>query len=140
MTFKKFYEDYESLLRTVVEKSEIKEMELIKKEPKKVLVEVMTSISMGGELKSEVKRKLRGYLSSEIILDNIVSPLIDGGVIVKIGNKIYDGSLKRVLEKIKEKMSEIDLSEQDLFRNINLESLVSPETTIFKNIKDYEDK
>jgi len=140
MTFKKFYEDYESLLRTVVEKSEIKEMELIKKEPKKVLVEVMTSISMGGELKSEVKRKLRGYLGSEIILDNIVSPLIDGGVIVKIGNKIYDGSLKRVLEKIKEKMSEIDLSGQDLLRNINLESLVSPETTIFKNIKDYEDK
>ncbi len=140
MTFKKFYEDYESLLRTVVEKSEIKEMELIKKEPKKVLVEVMTSIHMGGKLKSEVKRKLRGYLGSEIILDNIVSPLIDGGVIVKIGNKIYDGSLKRVLEKIKEKMSKIDLSGQDLFRNINLESLVSPETTIFKNIKDYEDR
>jgi len=140
MTFKKFYEDYESLLRTVVEKSEIKEMELIKKEPKKVLVEVMTSIPMGGELKSEVKRKLRGYLGSEIILDNIVSPLIDGGVIVKIGNKIYDGSLKRVLEKIKEKMSKIDLSGQDLLRNINLESLVSPETTIFKNIKDYENK
>jgi len=139
MTFKKF-DKYSPLLRKVVEKGEIKKIELAEKESAKVLVEVMTAIPMNEKIKEKVEKMISNYIDKEVILDNFISPDIIGGAIIKIGNRVYDVSLKQFLEKMKERIIEVDLSKKGFFKNINVNFLVLPETSIFKYIKENGDK
>jgi F-type H+-transporting ATPase subunit delta len=41
----------------------------------------------------------------EIILTLQVDPVLIGGMVVQVGNTIYDGSIKRQLENLKEKLT-----------------------------------
>jgi len=135
MTFKKF-DKYSPLLRKVVEKEKIKKIELAEKESTKVLVEVMTAIPMNKKIKEKVEKMISNHIDKEIILDNSASPDIIGGAIIKIGNRVYDVSLKQFLEKMKEKIVEIDLSKKGFFENINVNFLVLKGMSIFKYIKE----
>ena len=135
MTFKKF-DKYSPLLRKVVEKGAIKKIELAEKKSTKVLVEVMTAIPMNKKIKEKVEKMISNHIDKEIILDNSASPDIIGGAIIKIGNRVYDVSLKQFLEKMKEKIVEIDLSKKGFFENINVNFLVLKGMSIFKYIKE----
>ncbi len=139
MAFKKF-DRYSPLLRKVVEKGEIKKIELAEKESAKVLVEVMTAIPMNEKIKEKVEKMISEHIDKEIILDNPISPDIIGGAIIKIRNRVYDVSLKQFLEKMKERIVEVDLSKKGFFKNINVNFLVLPGTSIFKYIKENGDK
>ncbi len=55
-------------------------------------------------LVSEMKRQLESSTGKEVILSTREDPLLIGGVVTKIGNMIYDGSLKNQLLKAKENL------------------------------------
>jgi F-type H+-transporting ATPase subunit delta len=55
-------------------------------------------------LASEMKRQLESYTGKEVILSTQEDPALIGGVVTKIGNTIYDGSLKTQLLKAKENL------------------------------------
>ncbi len=55
-------------------------------------------------LASEMKRQLESYTGKEVILSTQEDPALIGGVVTKIGNMIYDGSLRTQLLKAKENL------------------------------------
>ena len=60
--------------------------------------------------KEEIK-KLEENLSSKynanIILENIVDETVLGGVLVRLGNKEIDGTIKTRLENLKQELSQV---------------------------------
>jgi F-type H+-transporting ATPase subunit delta len=55
-------------------------------------------------LVGEIKAQLQSSTGKEVILSTQENPSLIGGVITKIGNVIYDGSLKTQLLKAKENL------------------------------------
>ncbi|MCD6490619.1 MAG: ATP synthase F1 subunit delta [Thermodesulfobacterium sp.] len=64
--------------------------------------EVITAYPLGSEEKKELEEVLKGYLKKEVILESKVDEEIIGGIKIKIGDLIFDGSLKTQLGKFKE--------------------------------------
>lgn len=64
--------------------------------------EVISAISLSEEEKRGLEEALKELLKKQVILDVRVNPEIIGGVVVRIGDYIWDGSLKSQLEKFKE--------------------------------------
>jgi F-type H+-transporting ATPase subunit delta len=58
------------------------------------------------ELSNELRNKLRNYLSNkykakEVVLNNIISESIKGGIIIRVGDEVLDGSVERQLNKLR---------------------------------------
>ncbi len=64
--------------------------------------EVITAFPLEEGEKRELEEALKGILKKEVILEAKVDPEIIGGVKIKIGDYIWDGTLKSQLEKFKE--------------------------------------
>ncbi len=56
------------------------------------------------QLVSEIKTQMESSTGKEVILSTLEDPSLIGGVVTKIGNIIYDGSLKTQLLKAKENL------------------------------------
>jgi F-type H+-transporting ATPase subunit delta len=56
------------------------------------------------ELLNAIKNQLESSTGSEVILSVEEDPSLIGGVLTRIGNVIYDGSLKTQLAKVKENL------------------------------------
>jgi len=67
-------------------------------------IEIISSIPFNEEEKLEIIETLSKIKRGKIKADFIVNPEILGGIIIKEGNKVYDGSLKGNLERLKEKI------------------------------------
>lgn len=64
--------------------------------------EVITAFPLTDAEKRELEEALKGILKKEVILETKVDPDIIGGIKIKIGDYIWDGTLKSQLEKFKE--------------------------------------
>jgi len=70
----------------------------------KVTAEVITSIPLPEDLAKRLEQQLSKVTKKQVFLKPIVDDSILGGVIVKIENKVIDGSVKHRLEEIKNEM------------------------------------
>jgi len=70
----------------------------------KVTAEVITSIPLSEDLAKRLERELSKITKKRVFLKPMVDDSILGGVIVKIENKVIDGSVKHRLEEIKNEM------------------------------------
>ncbi len=84
---------------------------LVNKAEEIVEVEVISAIELKQELKDTLKAKLDQLLDYNITLNESLDPEILGGLILKIGDYIIDGSLKKELGLIKERIEQIPVSE-----------------------------
>lgn len=64
--------------------------------------EVVAAYEISDEEKKSLEETLKALLNKEVYLEVKVDPEIIGGVKVKIGDYIWDGTLKTQLEKFKE--------------------------------------
>ena len=64
--------------------------------------EVITAYPISEEEKKEIESVLKEYLKKEVILESKVDEGIIGGIKIKIGDLIFDGTLKTQLGKFKE--------------------------------------
>jgi F-type H+-transporting ATPase subunit delta len=64
-------------------------------------VEVRTVDELGIQEKEKLAKALAKEFTKEIRLNNIIDPSIIGGVIVNVGDKIYDGSIRTKLNVMK---------------------------------------
>lgn len=64
--------------------------------------EVITAYPLSEEEKKEIESVLKDYLKKEIILESKVDEGIIGGIKIRIGDLIFDGTLKTQLGKFKE--------------------------------------
>jgi len=86
-------------------------VELINKENEILEVEVISAVEISAELKDKLEQKLVNLSGYKIILKERVAPDIIGGLILKIGDRIIDGSIKHDLELLRDRIAEISVSE-----------------------------
>ncbi|SDN42617.1 ATP synthase F1 subcomplex delta subunit [Desulfonauticus submarinus] len=64
--------------------------------------ELFTAIELEEELKTEIAKKLEEQSKSKVVLDYKVDPNILGGLVLKVGDKVLDASIKAQLQILKE--------------------------------------
>jgi len=71
-----------------------------------VEAEVVTAEKLSGETEKKVKSYIqKKYNAKEVILKNIVDPNIKGGIILKVGDEVMDGSIAGRLGELKKILS-----------------------------------
>jgi F-type H+-transporting ATPase subunit delta len=71
-----------------------------------VRAEVTTSVPLDAQRASAIQRGLANLTGRTVTLATKVDPLIIGGVVARIGSTVYDGSVTRQLEKMRERLVE----------------------------------
>ena len=72
---------------------------------KVVRAEVVTAVDLPAERLAALQQGLAGATGRDVQLENRVDPSIIGGAITRIGSTVYDGSVTRQLEKMKEALT-----------------------------------
>ena len=71
----------------------------------RVLAEVKTAVPMDEELRSQVSEQLSQKLGKTVRLKEVVDEAVIGGVVVRIGDTVYDSSVASRLQKLSRKTS-----------------------------------
>jgi F-type H+-transporting ATPase subunit delta len=101
-----------NLLKVVLEKRResyladiLKEFGAYASEAKKIIdVEAKTAVALPEVLSAELKAKLEETTGKQVRLKVSIDPDLIGGLVVKIGDKVIDGSISRRLDNLKEQM------------------------------------
>lgn len=64
--------------------------------------EVVTAYPLSEEEKKQLEEVLREVLKKEVLLESVVDKGIIGGIKVKVGDFVFDNTIKRQLQKFKE--------------------------------------
>ena len=71
-----------------------------------VRAEVTTAAPLGGDRAKALESSLARVTGRSVVLDTRVDASIIGGVVARVGSTVYNGSVTRQLEKIKERLVE----------------------------------
>jgi F-type H+-transporting ATPase subunit delta len=71
-----------------------------------VRAEVTTAVALDPRRAEAIQRGLASLTGRAVLLAMKIDPLIVGGLVARIGSTIYDGSVARQLEKMKERLVE----------------------------------
>jgi F-type H+-transporting ATPase subunit delta len=71
-----------------------------------VRAEVTTAVALPEDRVAALKAGLARATGRDVQIENRVDPGIIGGVVTRIGSTVYDGSLTRQLQKMKESLSQ----------------------------------
>jgi len=86
-----------------------------------VLVRVATAVPLGAELARRVADQLRSLVGGEPVLEQVVDPDLIGGIVVRVGDTVYDGSIAGQLEAVRQQIIERSANEiqsrRDRFRD-----------------------
>ncbi len=66
--------------------------------------QLVTAIELDKNKRSKIAKKLEKQVGKKCILDFVVDKEILGGVVLKVGDKVYDASLRAQLNILKEKI------------------------------------
>lgn len=72
---------------------------------KVVRAEIVTAIGLPGDRVAALQQGLAQATGRQVQLESRVDPSIIGGAIARVGSTVYDGSVTRQLEKIKEALT-----------------------------------
>ena len=73
---------------------------------KVVRAEVITAVRLPADRVASLQQGLASATGRQVQLENRVDPTIIGGAITRIGSTVYDGSVTRQLEKMKQRLAE----------------------------------
>jgi F-type H+-transporting ATPase subunit delta len=71
-----------------------------------VRAEVTTATALAPERSRQIQQSLAGLTGQEVRLETRVDPAIIGGVVARVGSVVYDASITRQLQKMKERLEE----------------------------------
>ncbi len=74
-------------------------------------VQIRTATPLSDEAARELSAKLAASIAAEPILETTVDPSILGGLIVRVGDTVYDGSVRTRLKQLSSRMRERYLHE-----------------------------
>jgi F-type H+-transporting ATPase subunit delta len=72
---------------------------------KVVRANVTSAVPLAGDRVKALERELAGITGRRVVMSAVVDPAIMGGLVTQIGSTVWDGSVKRQLEKIREKLA-----------------------------------
>jgi len=111
----KLSKEMNNFLKIVIDKRRGHFIKQIESEYKKIVNEhkgiidavAITSIPLSEEDKTVLQNKLSELTGKVVKLSNDIDESVIGGVLVKIGGKVIDGTIKGRLEEMKESLSQI---------------------------------
>lgn len=74
-------------------------------------VQVTTAVPLEGSVRQAVEAALRETLSAQPILETHVDPAILGGLVIRVGDTVYDGSVRNRLKQLRARLRERCLHE-----------------------------
>lgn len=80
-------------------------------------VEVTSAVRLGDELAERIRQRLREVLQKEPILTQRVDPRLLGGMVVRVGDRVYDGSVATQVERLREQILKRSVHEIQSRRN-----------------------
>jgi F-type H+-transporting ATPase subunit delta len=103
-----------NFLKLLVEKGRINILEDVVKAYQQLMdealntarVNVKTAFPLSSDLIAEVKKAMEGLTKKQVEMVIEEDPSLLGGIVVKIGDTLYDGSIKAQLDKIRELLGE----------------------------------
>lgn len=81
-------------------------LDLSNQKNKIVTVDVLSVHQLESDVLARVKDSIKTCVKSDIKINNVVDSSIIGGLVVKIGSKVIDASLKNSVKRISQKMKE----------------------------------
>jgi len=63
--------------------------------------EISTAIEISQDFKKELQKKFEPLIGKKMELTYTTDPSLIGGVVTKIGNRVFDGSIKTQLQSLK---------------------------------------
>ncbi|MHC4400421.1 MAG: ATP synthase F1 subunit delta [Planctomycetota bacterium] len=70
----------------------------------RVSVEVSTAAPLGSDMAERLARSLRDLTGGEPVLEQVVDPSLIGGVVVRVGDTVYDASIATQLDNVRQQM------------------------------------
>jgi len=70
-----------------------------------VRAHVTTAVPLAPERAIALQDRLASLTGRRVVMETATSPAIIGGVVARIGSTVYDGSVKRQLEKMKDRLA-----------------------------------
>lgn len=71
-----------------------------------VTAEITTAVALSDELRSELTVKLADVAGKDVAIQEKIDPSVLGGVVVRMGGKVLDGSVRMRLAEMKSKLVE----------------------------------
>lgn len=84
--------------------------ELVDEHFGRVQVRISTAAEPDQKLRDELKRRLEGLLDKEVLPLYRTDERIIGGVIVRVGDRLMDGSIRRRLQLLRRKMLKAEMA------------------------------
>ncbi|RKD21977.1 ATP synthase F1 subcomplex delta subunit [Caminicella sporogenes DSM 14501] len=111
----KLSQEMNNFLKIILDKKRAYYIEQIKNEYEKMVNEykgiikavAVTAIPLTEEEKNNLEEKLSELTGKSIKLTNEIDKNVIGGVLVKLGDKVIDGTIKGRLEELKENLAQI---------------------------------
>ena len=72
-----------------------------------VRAEVASAVALNDAQLNELRETLKSSVGKDVILDSAVDPSLLGGLVVKIGSRMIDSSLKTKIATLKTRMKEV---------------------------------
>ena len=69
-----------------------------------VVAEVISPLPLSAGQEKKIARRVSAFLDKKVELKSSIDPSLIGGIIIKIGDTVYDGSLKKQLQLLKERL------------------------------------
>ena len=86
----------------------------------RVQVELTTATAVGAKLTETITEKLRAVLGGEPMLQTATDPDLIGGIVLRVGDTVYDGSIANQLKNLRKQMIDRSVHEiqsrRDRFR------------------------
>ena len=79
--------------------------ELIRRERGIVLARVRTAMPLDEGQRAEITARLRNLTGADIEMEETVDPDLIGGVAVRIGDRLYDASVRSRLERLRARLT-----------------------------------
>ena len=81
--------------------------ELLRNERSEVEIHIKTAAPLADAVLSQVQQTLLGYTGKKVELKTEVVPDLLGGMVIQIGDRVIDGSLRRQLLQIQERLTKV---------------------------------
>jgi F-type H+-transporting ATPase subunit delta len=81
--------------------------ELLRRERGVALAQVRTALPLDGAQRAEVAARLRVLTGSQVEMDETVDPDLIGGIAVRIGDQLYDASVRSRLERLRARLTAV---------------------------------
>lgn len=86
---------------------------IINKLKSQILVEVVSAINLDNKLMSEIKKNIDERTGLDVRIKNVIDKNIIGGLLIKVGDRIIDLTIKGKIEDLKTRLHSLELGGEE---------------------------